>query len=244
MIINYTQVASCNMLNYRQISKVMRIVIFLLTVLIMQVSAESRAQINVNKKNAPLSDIVKLLSEQSGVDFIYADRDLRQANPVTLKLHNVSLEHALAVCFAGQPLDYTISKGTVLVRRKVTAVADNQNIASPARVEKTGQSRINGTVRDESGLPLEGVTVSVKNLSTATKTEADGNFSIDLSDEGRILVFSLVGFARQEVAVEERSSLKITMHPVMNELEETVVVGYGTQKRSDLTRGNITRGCA
>src|SRR5690606_18903981 len=119
-IINYTKVFGCHQQDYRTISKAMRITVFFLTLLILQVSAESRAQINITKKNAPLREIVKVLSEQSGVDFIYADRDLKQTNPVTVKLHNASLEKALAICFDGQPLDYTIRDRAVLVRRKIT----------------------------------------------------------------------------------------------------------------------------
>ncbi|MBE8721147.1 SusC/RagA family TonB-linked outer membrane protein [Sphingobacterium sp. Ka21] len=241
MIINYTQVVCCNTSIYRQIWKVMRITVFLLTVLMMQVSAESMAQITINKKSTPLREIVKVLSEQSGFDFVYADQDLKQARPVSVKLSNASLEHALAVCFAGQPLDYAVRNRTVLVRPKTTAKKANLNtlhaVTEPIATRQIGLS---GRVLDEKGLPLEGATVSLKNFSMATQTDADGNFMIEIPANGRILVFSLVGFEPQEVTINGRSKLEITMRPAVNDLEEAVVVGYGTQKKSDLT-GAISR---
>ncbi|WP_196938376.1 SusC/RagA family TonB-linked outer membrane protein [Sphingobacterium pedocola] len=219
----------------------MRITVFLLTVLMMQVSAESMAQITINKKSTPLREIVKVLSEQSGFDFVYADQDLKQARPVSVKLSNASLEHALAVCFAGQPLDYAVRNRTVLVRPKTTAKKANLNtlhaVTEPIATRQIGLS---GRVLDEKGLPLEGATVSLKNFSMATQTDADGNFMIEIPANGRILVFSLVGFEPQEVTINGRSKLEITMRPAVNDLEEAVVVGYGTQKKSDLT-GAISR---
>lgn len=241
MIINYTKVFPCNRQDYRTISKAMRITVFFLTVLILQVSAESRAQINITKKNAPLREIVKVLSEQSGVDFIYADRDLKRAHPVTVKLHNASLEKALAICFDGQPLDYSIRDRTVLVRRKVaTNITRKRSPDLPESPEQAVQSGMTGKVTDENGLPLEGTTILVKNFSAATKTDADGNFRLDLPDQARVLVFTRLGYETQEVELKGRSSLEISLRAAMNDLEEAVVIGYGTQKRSDLT-GAISR---
>ena len=240
MIINYTKVVRCNTSIYRPIWKVMRITVFLLTVLIMQVSAESMAQITINKKNTPLRDIVKVLSEQSGFDFVYADQDLKQARPVSVKLYNASLEHALAVCFAGQPLDYAVRDRTVLVRRKTTTKKSNLNMVAVVEPIEPLQISLSGRVVDEKGLPLEAATVSLKSFSITTQTDANGNFMIDIPANGRTLVFSLVGFESQEVAINGRSNLEITMRPAVNDLDEAVVVGYGTQKRSDLT-GAISR---
>src|SRR5690606_30068771 len=92
-----------------------------------------------------------------------------------------------------------------------------------------------GTITDMDGAPLPGVTVMVKGTTTGTTTDIDGNFSIDVPDENAVLVFSYVGFVTEEVAVGSQSQISISLLPDLQTVTELVVVGYGTQKKSDLT---------
>ncbi len=95
---------------------------------------------------------------------------------------------------------------------------------------------VNGTVSDGSGQPLPGATVTVKgNETTGTQTDFDGNYSITVSGSDAVLVFRYLGYATQEVAVEGRTTIDVTMQEDAAGLDEIIVVGYGTQKKSDLT---------
>ncbi len=95
--------------------------------------------------------------------------------------------------------------------------------------------QVKGVVVDESGSPLPGVSVYVKGTTNGTITDIDGNFSINV-ESNATLVFSFVGFTSQEIAVNGRSSLgSITMQEDNKEIEQVVVIGYGTQKKVDLT---------
>lgn len=101
-----------------------------------------------------------------------------------------------------------------------------------AGVEQT----IRGTVTDqENGAPLPGVNVLVKNTSIGTVTDVEGVYSINVPNEDDILVFSSIGYITQEVAVNGRTTIDVIMAEDVQSLEEVVVVGYGTQKKSDLT---------
>ncbi len=93
---------------------------------------------------------------------------------------------------------------------------------------------ISGTVTDETGMPLPGAIILVKGATTGTVTDLDGKFSLDVP-EGAILQVSYVGYMGREIEVNGQSILEIQLEPDATQLEEMVVVGYGTQKRSDVT---------
>ena len=101
------------------------------------------------------------------------------------------------------------------------------------------QQTVTGTVYDESGLPLIGVSVQEKGTSNGAITDIDGKFSVKLSPEatggGKILIFSYIGYKTQEVSLDGRTDIQVTMSEDTEQLEEVVVVGYGVQKKSSLT---------
>ena len=98
------------------------------------------------------------------------------------------------------------------------------------------QIEITGQVFDETGLPLPGATIVVKNTSNGTVTDMDGKFSLEVSDpENAILVISFVSFQTKEIEVGDQKSFAITLENDTESLNEVVVVGYGGQKRATLT---------
>lgn len=94
---------------------------------------------------------------------------------------------------------------------------------------------VSGTVTDQDGEPLIGVNIQVKGSDKGTATDFDGNFILEDIDENAVLVVSYIGYQTQEVAVSGRSELTVTLSSDAQLLDEVVVVGYGTQKKSDLT---------
>ncbi|WP_230680313.1 SusC/RagA family TonB-linked outer membrane protein [Pontibacter rufus] len=98
---------------------------------------------------------------------------------------------------------------------------------------------VQGTVTDENGMGLPGVTVVLKGTSRGTATDVNGHFSIAVPESGAVLILSYIGYENQEVAVDNQTTLNISLRPDAEALQEVVVVGYGTQKKSDLT-GAVT----
>ncbi len=94
---------------------------------------------------------------------------------------------------------------------------------------------IRGTVKDEQNSPLPGVSVSIKGTTVGTLTNSDGNFKISMDNSGQTLVFSSVGFTPKEVVVTNQTTLEITLSETNHALNELVIVGYGIQKKSDVT---------
>ncbi len=96
------------------------------------------------------------------------------------------------------------------------------------------QSTVTGTITDENGVPLSGASVVVKGTTTGAAADFDGNYSISVASDG-VLVFSYVGYATQEIAVNGRTSIDLSLEPDASQLEEVVLVGYGTQKKGEVT---------
>ena len=94
---------------------------------------------------------------------------------------------------------------------------------------------VNGTVKDENGSPMPGVTVVVKGSMQGTITDANGLYSIKVQDSKSSLAFSFVGMETQVIEIAGRSNINVTMKTVASDLSEVVVVGYGTMKKSDIT---------
>ncbi len=114
-----------------------------------------------------------------------------------------------------------------------------QSIANTA-VRLKPEVSVTGTVTDQAGEPLIGATVLVKGTTTGTTTDFDGSFSLELSEGDEVLVVSYTGYITLEVPVEGRSTLQITLDESISELDEVVVIGYGTQRKTDVT-GSLVR---
>lgn len=106
---------------------------------------------------------------------------------------------------------------------------NSQNLSKMSR-----QRSVSGTVGDENG-KLAGVSVTIKGTGVGTTTDKDGNYSVPVSQNDIVLVFSMVGYQSQEVSVSGRSQINVTMVSTFSELEEAIVVGFGTQKKVNLT---------
>ncbi|HEY8970188.1 MAG TPA: STN domain-containing protein, partial [Puia sp.] len=101
----------------------MKLTSFLLLVVLMQVSARSYEQtVSLNQKNADLGSVFKKITKQTGYTFLYNDRVLARARKVDIDVHDMRLEDALAICFMGQPLEYSILNKTVVIRARVERV--------------------------------------------------------------------------------------------------------------------------
>ncbi len=96
------------------------------------------------------------------------------------------------------------------------------------------QSTVTGTVTDDTGTPLPGASIIEKGTTNGTQTDFDGNYTIDVGEDAT-LVFSYIGFATQEIAVNGQSTINVTLSEDASQLEEVVVTGYSTQTRGDIT---------
>lgn len=216
---------------FTKLVHIMKITWILLLTTILQASAHysSRAQtVNLEVKNASLEDVLFTIQQQTGYDFLYSADLIRSAEPVSVSLKNARINDALAIIFNKQPLAYIINKNNVTIKRK------------PAPAPEAIVFPVRGTVTDSKGTPLPGVSIQLKGTSTGTASLADGTYQLSLPDGNGTLIFSSIGFVKQEVAVNGKSTVNVTLAPDDTKLNDVVVVGYSSQSKRSLTSAVVS----
>lgn len=116
---------------------------------------------------------------------------------------------------------------------------DSQSVLSVAEISQSSKRIVTGTVTDDGGEPLYGVTVTVKGTTEGTITDIDGNFRISVPADKSIVDFTYIGFVKQEINVVGKNEIKVVLSENSNLIDEIVVVGYGVQRKSDVV-GSIS----
>ncbi len=216
----------------RQTIKSMKLISIFLLAACMQVSASGYSQrVTIRETNVTLRKVFEEIRKQTGIQFFYAVNTMQSAKPVSISVKNEPLESVLDLCFRDQDLTYTLSENTIIVKRKTPAPEVND---PPVIMPEPVNVVIKGQVTDDKGLPMNGVSVSVKGSTSGTVTDANGNYTISVPEDA-VLVFTYVGYVNVEMKTTGRTTLDISMKPRERSLDEIVVVGYGTQKKRDLT---------
>lgn len=213
----------------KQILRIVKLTVIIITALFIQVSAASKAQISIAVSNTPLSSVLSTLKKQSGYDFFYNDADIKNARLLTVKLNNVTLEEALTKCLRRQDLTYTIEDKIVVIKKKESSL-----MAQVADVFTAIDIR--GSVLDKDGIGLPNTSVRIKGSKMATVTNAEGVFEFKNISEHAILVISYIGYQTLEIkASDDLSAIKLAID--MAKLEEVTIVstGYRNIKQANLT---------
>ncbi|NOT91846.1 MAG: TonB-dependent receptor [Ferruginibacter sp.] len=211
----------------------MKLTCILLTLAFLQVSANGNAQsVTLSGKDVPLLKVFETIKTQTGYVFFYDASLLEQSKTITINVKNKPLETVLQQVFSEQPFSYTIVNKTITILPKTVEIP--AVLKQPAIYLAPLLSIIKGNITDENGLPLSGASIIVKGTVNGIKSDAGGNFSIE-ADPNAILIISFVGFESIEVPVGNRTILSVKLKQAVAEIEQVVVVGYGTQKKRDLT---------
>ncbi|HBL74106.1 MAG TPA: SusC/RagA family TonB-linked outer membrane protein [Prolixibacteraceae bacterium] len=208
----------------------MRLTLGLLLVLVAQgwatKSYSQKAILNLDMKNAGIIDVLEEIENQSDYYFLFNYEQVHSDKKMDVKLTNSKIEETLNFVLSGTGLKYTIT--------------DRQIVISKDGHEKTNslsqqQKNISGKVTDSSGQPLPGVSIAIKGTATGMITNFDGKYTLSNVPDNATLVFSFVGMKSQEVVVGNKTTINITLIEDAINIEGVVVVGYGTQKKSDIT---------
>jgi len=213
---------------YRKILIIMRLTTAILIASLMQVSAATVAQqVSIRVVNAPLRSIFKQIKSQTGYHFIFGDQLLKNVKPLSLNVDNADIETVLQQLFNEQPFTYEIKSKTIIIREKPFFPVGTD--------KKMDLTDVVGTVIDEKGKPLPGVSVAVLGTKNMTSTAADGRYKLTKVDEQATLQFSFVGFHSVQAKLAGRQVINVTLKTAALELSEVVMVGYGSTRRKDLT---------
>lgn len=207
----------------KKILNVMKLTTLLIIASMLQVSAITLAQnITMNKKNVQLSMVFKAIRKQTGYNILWRPDNLDASARIDASFNNAPLDAVMKACLRDQ-FTYTVDEKTILITPSKKAA---QNVVAAIDVR--------GSVLDETGKGIPGATIKVKGTELVVASEVNGQFELKNVDENSILIITYVGYATQEVKVAANMTIKLA--PAVNNLNEVVVVvGYGTQKKVNLT---------
>ncbi|HKJ43708.1 MAG TPA: TonB-dependent receptor [Sunxiuqinia sp.] len=183
-------------------------------------------KLNMKFQDQQIKEILGEIENQTQFSFMYDNNQVDVNRKVNLDAQGKSVAEVLDELFAGTNTTYKVIDRHIMLFKKDDPTYTYQN------------QTISGTVTDSNGEPMPGVTVVVKGTTRGTITDVSGNYTIDASGSD-ILVFSFIGMASQEIPVGEQSTINVQMKEEAVGVDEVVVVGYGSQKRSDIT-GSVT----
>uniref|UniRef100_F4CB91 TonB-dependent receptor plug n=1 Tax=Sphingobacterium sp. (strain 21) TaxID=743722 RepID=F4CB91_SPHS2 len=207
---------------FRHILLKMKLTALLVVLTMLQVHASSFAQkITLKAKNATLKEIVAKIRQQADYDFLYNNRVAQELQPITVDMRNKDIREVLDACFANQSLDYNIRGKTILLQRKVSVISQQEEL-------------LTGIVVDERDKPLAGVTIKNKSSGETITTDDEGHFQCKINLHTGVILIQFLGYESQEINLNGKHTLQVSMKPLINDLNEVVVVGYGTQKKENV----------
>ncbi|MCX2450991.1 TonB-dependent receptor [Pedobacter sp. PLR] len=189
-------------------------------VLCLQVSASTYSQytkVDLDLKKVKLKDALSILQKKGNFRLLYSEADLPFNKNVTLIQSDILVMDALKIFLEGTGLKFqTLENQLVVIRTQNSEMAEVV---------------VKGTVSDGKGGGVPGVSIKLKGGTIGTTTDANGRYSVKVPDNGT-LVFSYMGYVTQEIPVNNRPVINVTMSEKAEDLSEIVVVGYGTQKKA------------
>lgn len=211
----------------------MKLTVLLLMVTTFQVSASTYSQsVTLKVNNAPLEKVLSDLYKQSGFKAIYEKGDMAKANHVTVDVVNMDIEKVLSLVFKDQPLRYSIRNKIVMIAPVTVAFQSakkkEESLVSPSIA-------LNGKITDQTGEPLSGASITEKGTKNTSISKDDGTFYINVAKANAILIVSYVGYKTKEIVAGSQTNLIVSLIQANSNLNDVVVIGYGTAKRRDLT---------
>lgn len=197
----------------------------------MHLSGKTLSQtVTINVRNVGLKHLFAEVERQTGYTVLYSDEVVERTSAISINVTKIQLEKFLAKVLSPVSLTYRIDGTSIFIKplqhRKLIEQPRHQTLASVQQQQRT----VIGKVSDDMQNPLGGVTVTVKGTLVVTTTDSEGNYRIQLPEGGTVLTFSNVGFRPIEEPIGERNNINIAMAPSVSDLDEVVVVGYGTME--------------
>ena len=219
----------------KQTLKIMKIITVILFAACLQVSARGYSQITLSETNAPLQKVFQEIQQQSDYEFVATYETLKVGGNVTINVRDVTLQKALEECLKGKPLTYVIIGNTVVVRPEGKADYNARTAISPTPLAPP-PVEIHGRVVNQKGEPLQNVSLLISGTKMGTTTNIDGRFTLTApNDKDVVLEISSVGYVTKRVIVGKQTEINVTLELEVTGLSDIVIVGYGTQKASNVS---------
>lgn len=215
---------------FNKILNIMRLTVILSLLTIFCASAvngySQKADISLNLQNVTLGQALDAVKQQSEYSFWYRNEEVNLDKRLSIHIENQQINNVLDNLLADQGVNYTIDDKHIIIYKKT---GSSRNI--PVRQQN---KQLTGVITDETNEPIIGANVLVKGTALGTITDMDGKFTLEVPFDA-VLQVSYIGYTTKEVAVGNQSSIHITLTEDSRAIDEVVVIGYGSVKKSNLT---------
>jgi len=214
----------------------MRLTFVILLMSLMQVSASVYSQetrLSVNLENTTLENALNQIEQQTQFVFFYNADQIKLNDRVSINANESNIEDVLNRLFEGKNINYKI------IDRRIVLFPKGSN-GKPSGTKQQQAHPLKGKVTNPKGEPIPGVTIVIKGTTNGTITDANGNYTLADVPAGSRLVFSFVGMKPREIVPTGEPTLNVVMQEQTIGLDEVVAVGYGYQKKKDLTGSIVT----
>ena len=192
------------------------------------VAYSQNVKMSLDMENTTVHDVINAIEKKGEFYFTYNLNQINVNRKVSIKVENKTINQILDQLFSKSGIDYKIENRHIVLYKQA---------ASEVEAVKQ-QKSINGIVADEQGEPIIGASVLEKGTTNGTITDLDGRFTLSIG-KGTELIVSYVGYTTKTVKIGNQSTIKIVLIEDTKTLDEVVVIGYGTQKKSDVS-GSVT----
>lgn len=193
--------------------------------------------ITLNIQNESVSEVIDRIEASTEYKFVYNTKFVDLNRKISIKVKDEKIEKLLAAIFNKTTTAFNVINTQIILKRKIQT---SENSTSEISKKTLQEFTISGTILDESRLPLVGANILEKGTTNGTQTDFDGNFTIKVKSSDATLVVSFIGYVSQELPLNGQSEISISLKEDAANLDEVVIIGYGTQKKSDVT-GAVAR---
>jgi TonB-linked SusC/RagA family outer membrane protein len=211
--------------------KLMKLTILFMVIGLLQVSASLYSQttrLKLELRNTRVIDVLDVIEKQTELRFAYSPGLIDLNKRISVNINEKNLEETMDIIFQDTGIRYLIKDRHVMLYPEDLDEQGNESAVQ----QPTG---VTGKVTDKAGMPLPGVTVVIKGTTIGTITGTDGDYRISGTSPSSVLVFSFVGMRTQEIQAGSQSTINVILQDETIGIEEVVAVGYGTQKKVNLT---------
>ncbi|KKB46344.1 SusC/RagA family TonB-linked outer membrane protein [Parabacteroides sp. HGS0025] len=211
----------------------MKLSTFFFFLLIMQLHAENiqsqTASVALNKEALTLNELISEIESQTDYLFIYSKSDINVSRRVKVNTRSRQVSDILNDIFSDSDITYKFANNYISLRKINEKTATGN--PDPAQTKKIV---VTGKVLDSFGDPVIGANIVEDNTTNGTVSDIDGNFSLSVAENG-VLAVTFIGYIEQKIPVKNKTSFTIKLNEDLQKLDEVIVVGYGSMKKSDLT---------
>lgn len=206
------------------------LVLFLFTTGVFATEVLKVAKVTLAAEAMSYQDILSAIERQTDYLFVYEKSEINLDKKVDVNVQDKTVDEVLASIFQHSDITYAMEGNNIMLMRG----AKQSSSPTVPRVQQQGRRTITGKVSDSRGEVIIGANIMERGTTNGTVTDIDGNFSLTVSDNA-VLRVSYIGFTPSEVPVRNQNTMQIVLHEDTQNLEELVVVGYGVQKKVNLT---------